>query len=143
LQVNGDSPSGLATDTAENKAKAQKKLVEELRVQWKLLWSERLNDHIRAEDISIATYESLGVERGTIIHATRDFKPLNFKEILETHLVENPDRYIQPDCRTGGWGKFVKTEITNKKTVHAAVNAPKKPESKQPKKGGRGWLHKT
>jgi hypothetical protein len=143
LQVNGDSASGLATDSAEDKAKAQKKLVEDLKEQWKQLWSERLNDHVRAEDISIANYETLRVERGTIIHATRDFKALNFKEILETHLVENPDRYVQPDYRTGGWSKFVKTEITNKKTAHPAACAPKKPEGKQPKKGGRGWLHKA
>ena len=128
----------------EDKAKAQKELVEELKGQWKLLWSERVNDDVRAEGISVANYESLRVERGTIIQATRDFKPLNFKEILESHMVENPERYIQPDRREGGWGKFVKTEITKnqgQKGKRAQEFAPKKPKGKQPKKSGRGWLH--
>jgi hypothetical protein len=85
------------------------------------------------------------VERGTVIHATRDFKPLNFKEILETHKVENPERYVEPDYRVGGWNKFVKTEITNHKPQeqpHPSAT-PKKRDSKQAKKGGRGWLHTT
>jgi hypothetical protein len=128
----------------EDKAKAQKELVEELKGQWKLLWSERVNDDVRAEGISVANYESLRVERGTINQATRDFNPLNFKEILESHMVENPERYIQPDRREGGWGKFVKTEITKnqgQKSKRAQEYAPKKPKGKQPKKSGRGWLH--
>jgi hypothetical protein len=111
----------------EDKAKAQKELVEELKAQWKLLWNERVNDEVRAEGISIANYESLRVERGTI-----------------THMVENPERYIQPDRREGGWGKFVKTEITknqSQKTKRVQDYAPKKPKGKQPKKSGRGWLH--
>jgi hypothetical protein len=140
LQGKDDS----ANKPIEDKAKAQKELVEELKAQWKLLWNERVNDEVRAEGISIANYESLRVERGTIIHATRDFKPLNFKEILETHMVENPERYIQPDRREGGWGKFVKTEITKnqgQKTKRVQDYAPKKPKGKQPKKSGRGWLH--
>lgn len=146
MQVNGDSASGLADESVEGKAKAQKKLVEDLKVQWKLLWNERLNDRVRAEDISVANYETLHVERGTIIHATRDFKVLNFKEILEQHMVENPERFVQPDYRSGGWSKFVKTEITNHqppRNQRALAYVPKKREAQQPKKGGRGWLHTT
>ena len=134
----------LVNKPTEDKAKAQKELVEGLKVQWKLLWNERINDEVRAEGISVANYESLRVERGTINHATRDFKPLNFKEILETHMVENPERYIQPDRREGGWGKFVKNEIIKNqgpKTKRAQDYAPKKPKGKQAKKSGRGWLH--
>ena len=146
MQVNGDSASGLVDDSVEGKAKAQKKLVEDLKVQWKLLWNERLNDRVRAEDISVANYDSLHVERGTIIHATRDFKALNFKEILEAHMVKNPDRFVQPDYRLGGWSKFVKTEITNhqpQRNKRAVAYVPKKSVGQQPKKGGRGWLHAT
>jgi hypothetical protein len=146
LQVDGDKAPVLSEGSFEERAKAQKKLVEELKAQWKLLWSERLNDRVRAEDISVTNYDRLHVERGTIIHATRDFKALNFKEILNEHLVENPERYIQPNNHVGGWSKFVKTEIISKqapKTKHSASYAPKKPEGKQPKKGGRGWLHTT
>lgn len=119
-------------------------MVEELRGQWKSLWSERINDKVRAEDISNKNYESLQVEQGTIIHATRDFKPLNFKEILEQHKVENPDRYIQPDINQGGWTKFVKTEIIPLKSEgkkRERIYIPEKKTAQQPKKGGRGWLH--
>jgi hypothetical protein len=39
---------------------------------------ERFDDKTKAEGVSVANYSSLKVERGTVIHATRDFKPLNF-----------------------------------------------------------------
>ena len=110
------------------------------------MWSERFNDKVRAEDVSVSDYASLHVERGTIIHATRDFKALNFKEILEQHKVENPDRFVQPDVRLGGWSKFVKANITGhsfQRNKRAAEYVPKKREAQQPKKGGRGWLHAT
>jgi hypothetical protein len=145
LQVNDDSTPNFADGTIESKVRAQKKLVEELKVQWKLLWSERLNDKVKAEDISKDDYAFLQVERGTIIHASRDFKPLNFKEILQQHMVENPDTFIQPDINQGGWAKFVKTEITpqNRQRKRAHSYVPPKREAQQPKKGGRGWLHVT
>lgn len=136
-------PNPTGGPLAEGKVEAQKKLVEELRGQWKLLWSERFNDKVRAEDVSVNDYAQLRVERGTIIHATRDFKALNFKEILEQHLVENPDRFIQPDARSGGWSKFVKTNIAPTFHKRAAQYVPKKRQVQQPKKGGRGWLHVT
>lgn len=146
MQVDSDTADTPKEASFEEKSKAQKKLVEELKAQWKLLWSERLNDRVRAEDISVTNYDFLHVERGTIIHATRDFKALNFKEILNEHMIENPERYIQPDNRIGGWSKFVKTEIISQrgpKTKRSSSYTSKKPEGKQPKKGGRGWLHTT
>jgi hypothetical protein len=127
-----------------DKVEVQKELVEQLKVAWKLLWSECFNDRVRAEDISVKDYESLLVERGTIIQATRNFKVLAFKEILETHMIENPERYLQPDAKVGGWHKFIKTEITSHKQPtdkHLAAQSPKKQEMQQAKKGGRGWLH--
>jgi hypothetical protein len=121
-------------------------MVEELRVQWKQLWSERLNDKVRAEDISSSTYDSLRVERGTIIHATRDYKPLNFKDILEENKIENPQDFIAPNVNVGGWAKFVKTEIVPKKPDlkrRQREYVAEKKVCQQPKKGGRGWLHKA
>jgi len=132
----------------KSRVEAQKKLVEELKVQWKLLWSERFDDKERAEGISVDDYSLLRVERGTIIHATRDFKALSFKEILEHHMVENPDRFVQPGINVGGWNKFIKKEITNhspqKSSKRIASYTAEKPGTRvvqQPKKGGRGWLH--
>lgn len=130
----------------ENKIKAQKELVETLKVQWKLLWNERFNDKLRAEGVSEKDYEILNVERGTIISATRDFKVLNFKDILEKHLIEQPDRFIPPNANTGGWNKFVKTNITThkpQKSNRTLQEAPNKLINLQSKKSRRGWLHAT
>jgi hypothetical protein len=145
LQVS-KSTKDSEPETVEARGDEQKKMVEELRVQWKQLWNERLNDKVRAEDISASTYDSLKVERGTIIHATRDYKPLNFKEILEDHKIDNPQNYIAPDVNVGGWTKFVKTEITGKKPDlkrRQREYVAEKKVCQQPKKGGRGWLHKA
>lgn len=139
-----ETPQPLADASPEDKILTQKELVEQLRGQWKLLWSERFNDKLLAEDVSINEYINLRVEQGTIIHATRDFKPLNFKEILEQNMVENADRFVPPNAEEGGWNKFVKTKITSspaKRRKRANPSAPKKQGSQQPKKGGRGWLH--
>jgi len=131
-------------ESPKDKIKAQRELVEQLKLQWLLLWSERFDDKIRAEGVSVADYPTLSVEQGTIIHATKDFKALSFKEILEQHKVENPERFLQPDVNVGGWSKFVKTEITAhrpQKNNRSLPNAPKKQAGQRAKKGGRGWLH--
>ena len=108
------------------------------------MWTERFDDKTKAEGVSITDYSNLRVEQGTIIHATKDFKALNFREILEERLVENPDRYVEPSNSIGGWNKFIKTKITSGSSARrqrAAQYAPEKPVRQQPKKGGRGWLH--
>ena len=121
MKVTNHSPQALADGSLEDRVKAQKELVEKLKVQWKLLWSERFNDKVRAEGVSVSDYASLNVERGTIIHATRDFKALSFKEILEQNVVENLDRVVQPDVDVGGWNKFVKTKITSRDLRETSV----------------------
>jgi hypothetical protein len=140
---------GTATDNSvEARVEAKKKLIEELKTQWKLLWSERFDDRVRAEGVSVNDYAILDVDKGTIIHATKDFKILTLRQILEKHLVEDPERYIQPDVNVGGWNKFIKTEITGKvvKRNRPAFEIADKCGTKgrqQPKKSGRGWLHAT
>ena len=122
----------------------QKEVVEGLKTEWKKLWQERFDDHERAEGVAVTDYSKLFVDQGTIIHATRDFKALNFKEILERHEIENVDRFVQPNPHVGGWSKFIKTEITGQKLPikkRAASYCPPKKEVQQTKKGGRGWLH--
>ncbi len=123
-----------------------KEMVEELRVQWKKLWQERVDDKIRAEGVATADYCDLFIEKGTIIHATRNFKALNFKEILEQHQIENSERFIPPNPHIGGWTKFIKTNVTNnwsrKNNSIEFYLDENKSEKQQLKKGGRGWLHK-
>jgi hypothetical protein len=139
------TPAKLETDN-RLKLKKDSALVNELKAQWKLMWRERFNDKVKAEDVSVTNYAALNVERGTVIHASRDFKALNFREILEKHRVENPDRFIPPDTGVGGWNRFIKTKITNSKSFRekrTAAYVPVKPVGQQPKKGGRGWLHRV
>jgi hypothetical protein len=145
LQANSQSHRAF-DGSVEDKVKSQKKLVEALKVEWALLWSERFNDKVRAEGVSVSDYASLRVEQGTIIQATRDFKALSFREILERNVVENPDRFVQPDVNVGGWNKFVEKEImarSPQRNKRALAYIPEKREVQQPKKGGRGWLHST
>jgi hypothetical protein len=127
-------------------ALSQKEMVETLRVQWKRLWQERAEDKVRAEGIALADYCDLFVEKGTVIHATRDFKIPSFKEILEQHQVENIDRVVPPAPNVGGWTKFIKVNITSRqprrKRLADFYRDENKREKQQPKKGGRGWLHK-
>lgn len=142
MQVAKDEKSGVIVNSYDAKVKAQKELVESLKAEWKLLWSERFNDKVRAEDVSVHDYASLNVEQGTIIHANRDYKAVAFKEILENHMISNPDRFIQPGTDEGGWSKFVKTKITStRKKVKNYAPAPNTKQIQQPKKSGRGWLH--
>lgn len=44
----------------------------------------------------------LFVERGTVIFATRDFKPLSFREILERHKLVDVDMVVPLSPRVGG-----------------------------------------
>jgi len=121
-----------------------KEMVEQLKVQWKRLWQERVDDKVRAEGIATADYCDLYVERGTIIHATKDYKALNFREILEQHQIANVDRLIPPNPQIGGWTKFVKLSIKSQriwKKKRAELYCVKKKQNQQRKKGGRGWLH--
>ena len=111
------------SEVSVSKLDAQRALIEELKVQWKLLWSERFNDRVRAEGVSVDDYAILDVEKGTIIHATKDFKILTLKQILEKHKVDNPERYVQPDVHVGGWSKFIKTEINGKAKKGSRVAA--------------------
>jgi len=123
----------------------QKELVDELKFQWKKLWQERLDDKVRAEGIATDDYLNLFVEKGTIIHATRDYKALNFKEILAQNQIDNVDKFVPPSPHVGGWTKFIKTNVTSvrsRKSTRASLYREAEKEKQQPKKGGRGWLHR-
>jgi len=148
--TNGNPSETSVCRSHESTIEAQKKLVEALKAQWKLMWSERFDDKLAAEGVSANDYDILQVERGLIIHATRNFKALSFKDILQQKMVENPERFIPPNVHVGGWNKFIKTEIATNRTQrkkHSTSDTSEKSAGKQTaqqsKKGGRGWLHTT
>ena len=132
-------------ETLEENGENSAGRVEELRAEWKRLWRERHDDRIRAEGIAKEDYCPLFVEKGTVIFATRNFKLLSFKEILEKHGIGDAYRFISPAPAVGGWGKFIRSSISPsrpKRRSHRIMQhfvEEKKPQ--QLKKGGRGWLH--
>ena len=118
--------------------------VEELRTQWKLMWRERIDDKVRAEGISDKDYSQLFVERGTVIMATRKFKPLDFYEILQQYRESLGGEVVPPNPSIGGWGKFVRNNLNKQQhSTRRRRSAPEpvKKETQQLKKCGRGWLH--
>jgi len=120
-----------------------KEFIDELRVQWKLLWRDRIDDKVRAEGIANQDYSKLFVDRGTVIIATRDYKAPDFVEILEQHQLSDAYKVVPPNPTIGGWGKFVRNVLSKQKRFIKRP-VPPEPEGKknqQRKKGGRGWLH--
>ena len=120
-----------------------KGFVDELRGQWKDLWRNRIDDRVRAEGIANQDFSKLFIDQGTVIMATRDFKPLEFFDIVEEYLQLDAEKVVPPNSTIGGWGKFIRNKIRNQKKTTRRF-APPKPTPKkgqQRKKGGRGWLH--
>jgi len=122
-----------------------KELVDELKRQWGTMWRERIDDKVRAEGIANKDYDKLSVERGLVIVATRNFKPLSFSEVLERHKAPQIGDVVPPNPSVGGWGKFVRNVLSKEKRftkkVRPAPPEPERDEKQQRKKGGRGWLH--
>lgn len=81
---------------------AYKEIVEELKDQWKRLWWERIDDKVRAEGIANKDFSMLFIDKGTVIFATRDFKQLSFREILQLHKLVDLDRIVPPSPTVGG-----------------------------------------
>ena len=120
-----------------------KEFVDELRTEWKSLWQNRIDDKVRAEGIAKQDYSKLFVEQGTVIVATRDYKPIEFFNILKDYLGCDAGKAGSPNSTVGGWGKFVRDNIRNQKNPTRRF-APPKPTPKkgqQQKNGGRGWVH--
>ena len=120
-----------------------KEFVDELRTEWKHLWQNRLDDKVRAEGIAKQDYSKLFVERGTVITATRNYRPLDFFDIVNDYLGYDTEKAVPLNSTVGGWGKFIRTNIQKKKTTTRTYSPPKPTHKKgqQQKKGGKGWLH--
>lgn len=122
-----------------------KNLMNELKTTWTMLWRDRIEDHVRAEGIADKDYSNLFVEKGLVILATRDYKPLNFKEIVQQYMTKSIYNSVSPSPSIGGWGKFARDTLSKQKLyTRRGRYTPEKqrlPENRQRKKGGRGWLH--
>ena len=122
-----------------------RELVQELKQRWSILWRHWIDDKGRAEGIASKDYDLLFVDRGTVIVATKDYKPPNFRQILEQHAEDKlPDRVVALNPSVGGWRKFIRDVISKQERLTKSGRPiPPKPkkERQQPKKGGKGWLH--
>jgi len=121
--------------------------IKELKIQWRTMWRERIDDKVRAEGIAREDYSLLFWEKGTIVVATRKCKTPDFFEILEFHRklfgIEESVGYVNPVV--GGWRKFVRSTLSKQqcftKRKRPDPPNPKGKETLQKKKGGRGWIH--
>ena len=115
-----------------------------LKIEWADLWKSKFDDEIVAEGISLRDYSLLDVDKGEIIHASRDYKPLKYREILEKNLGGEVAERVDVDPKIGGWKKFAREKfpIREKKTPR---DAPKIPFDlgQQQRKGGSGWLNQA
>jgi hypothetical protein len=133
----------------ERLEESDRNLVDEVKEEWRQLWLWRIDDKVRAEGVADRAYPRCFVERGTVIVATRDFKPLDLKEILSLNQVQNVERVGRPHPAVGGWRKFARTVLNNQARSSArarrlALEEPRegRVKSLQLKKGGRGWMHR-
>lgn len=127
------------------KTSNQRQLIKKMKAEWKSLWRERINDRTRAEGIANKNYAVLFVERGTVVHATRNFKPPNFREILKRHKHVGVSKIPPPSHHEGGWGKFIRSAITSRfnpsqKGKTLLLNK-KLSRQHQLKKKDKGWVH--
>jgi hypothetical protein len=111
-----------------------------LKADWAELWRDKRDDEVRAEGFSVRDFERLYVERGEVVVATRDFKPLSFGEILERHLGSDYAGRVAPDPGVGGWEKFARTFFPSKRVKRERPGVKVDPSQPQ-RKGGVGWLN--
>ena len=119
--------------------------MEDIKKEWKQLWLERIDDKVRAEGVANRGFPLCFVERGTVIMATRDFKPLSLKEILILNRIQNAERIIGPPPAVGGWNKFARNVLNKQPRKRSFIlDKPRSDRMKnlQLKKGGRGWIHR-
>jgi len=122
----------------------------ELKAQWKTMWRDRIDDKVRAEGITSRDYSLLFLNRGTIIIATRKYRPPDFVEILDhyrgVYNVERRVDYVNPVV--GGYTKFIRDFLKRQPRFgRSKIREPPRFESEkeslqQRKKGGRGWVHR-
>jgi len=116
----------------------------ELKTEWAELWRTKYGDEVRAEDVSSKEFERLFIDRGEVINATRDYRPLSFREILHRHLGSQLSERVNPDPSIGGWRKFVKEHLQRPKPA----TKKEQPEgdihlAQHQRKGGHGWLNRA
>jgi len=136
------------SDDVSTAAPKWDEFVKELKAQWRTMWRDRIDDKVRAEGITSRDYSLLFLKRGTIIIATRKYRPPDFVEILDHYRgvydVKRRVDYVNPVV--GGYTKFIRDFLKRQPRFgRSKIREPPMFEGKesqqQRKKGGRGWVH--
>lgn len=124
-----------------NKGRLKAEMIRfDIKSEWKELWEKKYDDEKISEGISIKEYSQIEVEQGQIIYATRKYKPLDFYEILEKKIGKDYKEKITPSPKEGGWRKFAKQNLSNRKTNREKPTI-KIDLNQQQRKHGKGWLN--
>ena len=106
----------------------------------------RINDKVRAESVANKAFPLCFVEQGTVIIASRDFKPPHLKNILKMNRIQDAERIAGPPPTVGGWHKFACTFLNKQTRNRRFILKNQRRDqvtSLQLKKGGRGWIHRN
>lgn len=120
--------------------------VKDIKKEWKQLWLARINDKVRAEGVANESFPLCFVEQGTVIVATRDFKPPHLKDILKMNRIKDVERILGPPPSVGGWHKFARSFLKRQTRNRRFILKEKRRNrvvSLQLKKSGRGWIHRN
>lgn len=125
-------------------------LSRELLREWRSLWREKYDDKWRAEDVASRDFQLLNIDRGTVIWATRNCKPLTLEDVFRSYERKFGDRLHRPVTPgEGGWGKFTRDVLKKlpKEHNHETLRRVPAKDGVEPracgplKKNGRGLLH--
>ena len=113
-----------------------------LKAEWAELWSSKYDDSVRAEGVSTSDYPELFVDLGEIVYATKDYRPLSFREILGRYFDSETLARIYPDPAVGGWRKFSRTHFPAKQRKRERPKIEIDVGQRQ-RKGGAGWRNRN
>ena len=123
----------------------KKEFISELKQEWKLMWASRFDDKVLAESIADKTYDRLFVERGTVLFATRNYRPLEFRSVLEKYISSYDIDLLSPSPAKGGIRKFIREYITpnkpGRKSEEESYARKERAKRHQSEQCRRGWLH--
>ena len=141
----------LKTETSSSVSNQERnksvQLRDDIRKEWTALWAQKFEDKQIAEDVARNDYERLFVETGTVIRASRKFKPLDLEEIIDKNEKLHGLRLTTPKPEEGGFRKFAKDVLSEQPRCGKAGAKRREPPNEKkvrngpPKKAGRGWLH--
>jgi len=131
----------------QERTKAVEAIRHQIRCDWKNLWDNRIHDSSLAEDVASTNYDLLFIEKGTIIKATKDYRPPNLENIFERNEKLLDVSFSPLNPKVGGWRKFSRDILSKQprwsKASHRIEESLENNKNNcLAKKGSRGWLHK-